>query len=247
MIRAVTFDFWQTLYAENDDADHGYVRWRAQRIAEYLQNHGCCFDDQAVMVGLEDARTYLDGVWKQERRTVGAEILADILLRRLGVTSVDGIPGEIASILQTAVLHLPLSRVPHAIETLRLLSSQFPVALICDTGFTPGRVLREMMRRDGVLNCFRHLTFSDEVGCSKPSPKNFACTLEALGVGPHEAVHVGDLIETDIIGAKEAGMKAVLYWGEGRTYEATEPADAVIRDHRELPATIEALCSLRRG
>jgi len=156
------------------------------------------------------------------------------VLARLGARPEGDLRAGVAEAIEMAVLEAPAAPLPGAAEALLAVAERYPVALICDTGFSSGRALRRLLARDGLLGCFRHLTFSDELGTTKPSARNFELTLDALGVLPAEAVHVGDLVETDIVGAKGAGMWAVLYWGEGREYADTAPADAVIRRHDEL-------------
>ena len=233
-IRAVTFDFWQTLYADNGPIEQERVRVRVRLIAALLSERGIEFEHDSILLGLADARVHMDRVWRMEHRTLAPEKQALAVARRVGLTSPDGLLRDLGHAMQTAAIAVPADHVPHAMDTLRAVAERYRVALICDTGFSPGWVLRGMMERDGILDYFQHLTFSDELGSSKPSLANFQSTLNALGVEPREAAHVGDLIETDIIGAKNAGMKAVLYWGDGRDYTATAPADVVIRDHREL-------------
>jgi len=61
----------------------------------------------------------------------------------------------------------------------------------------------------GILKFFRFTIFSDEVGYDKPSPIIFKQALKLLGVEPQQTIHVGDLPETDIIGAKGMGMLTV--------------------------------------
>ena len=48
------------------------------------------------------------------------------------------------------------------------------------------------------------------VGAAKPDPRIFAAALEAAGCAPAEAVHVGDSRENDLIGARGAGLRALL-------------------------------------
>lgn len=48
-----------------------------------------------------------------------------------------------------------------------------------------------------------------EVGVSKPDPRIFRAAAEAVGVHPHEVLHVGDDAVTDVLGAYDAGMQAV--------------------------------------
>ncbi|GAI01605.1 unnamed protein product, partial [marine sediment metagenome] len=60
-----------------------------------------------------------------------------------------------------------------------------------------------------VLKYFCCTIFSDEIGRNKPNPIVFRQALKKLEVKATEAVHVGDLPETDIAGAKAVGMKTV--------------------------------------
>jgi putative hydrolase of the HAD superfamily len=83
------------------------------------------------------------------------------------------------------------------------------LALICNTGRTPGTMLRIVLARLGLSGFLSVLTFSDEVGLRKPHPEIFLRTLAALGVSPSDAVHVGDDVTTDIAGARKVGMRAV--------------------------------------
>jgi putative hydrolase of the HAD superfamily len=51
---------------------------------------------------------------------------------------------------------------------------------------------------------------SSLVGVEKPDPAIFLAALDSLGVGPEEALYVGDLYEVDVVGARAAGIEAVL-------------------------------------
>jgi putative hydrolase of the HAD superfamily len=97
------------------------------------------------------------------------------------------------------------------------------------------------MRRDGLLSHFEVLTFSDELGVAKPQPKAFLDTLRGLGVSPEEAAHIGDLPETDLVGARGVGMKTVLFLGESGRDDGLPLADAVFEDYVELPGLLETL------
>src|SRR5215470_15895680 len=60
---------------------------------------------------------------------------------------------------------------------------------------------------------------SSVVGISKPDPRIFALGLQASGTAPAETVYVGDSYFVDVVGARQAGLGAVLFdpgraWGE---------------------------------
>jgi FMN hydrolase / 5-amino-6-(5-phospho-D-ribitylamino)uracil phosphatase len=55
-----------------------------------------------------------------------------------------------------------------------------------------------------------HFSFTPStVGAAKPTPAMFHRALEQAGVEPHEAVHVGDHPELDVMAAQQVGMRAV--------------------------------------
>ncbi|MGC8601500.1 MAG: HAD family hydrolase [Thermoprotei archaeon] len=68
------------------------------------------------------------------------------------------------------------------------------------------------LRTYGLHRLFDVIVLSSEVGFKKPDPMIFDVALARLGLLDHrgEVVYVGDTYETDVVGAKGAGMKAVL-------------------------------------
>jgi putative hydrolase of the HAD superfamily len=72
-----------------------------------------------------------------------------------------------------------------------------------------GRV-EEALRAAGLRQYFEVVIDSALAGVEKPDPRIFQAALNALGVVPEEALYVGDLYEVDIVGARAAGMEAVL-------------------------------------
>jgi putative hydrolase of the HAD superfamily len=71
-------------------------------------------------------------------------------------------------------------------------------------------LLRWKLGELGLAHRFDHLVISGEVGIEKPDPRFFLGALQAIGVDPERAVHVGDLYEVDVVGAREAGLEAIL-------------------------------------
>ncbi len=63
------------------------------------------------------------------------------------------------------------------------------------------------------LGLARHLDFildSAVVGVEKPDPRIFRMALDQANVGPAEAVYIGDLYSVDVLGARGAGLRAIL-------------------------------------
>ncbi len=62
----------------------------------------------------------------------------------------------------------------------------------------------------GLRDYFDVVVDSALVGVEKPNPVIFQTALDALGVSPEEALYIGDLYEVDVLGARAAGIEAVL-------------------------------------
>ena len=237
MIKAITFDFWQTLY-ENSAIDY------SQRIhylkTELEQAGGVTFEQTKFEAGVKIARDTWNRTWVQDFRTIGADEWLAILLQYLGVSLAAKQIQPIQIWMEHGVLtHVP-QLTPEARKVLADLSARYPLALISDTGLTPGRVLRQILEQDNLIGFFTHLTFSDEIGRSKPHPDAFLSTLEALDVDPAEAVHIGDLLRTDIAGAQSVGMRGVQYIGlnHDQSVDNGITPDAIIRSHTELESLL---------
>lgn len=87
----------------------------------------------------------------------------------------------------------------------------------------------------GIDNYFDAFVTVDLCLAEKPDQKAFHYVLDKLKVQPEETIMVGDSIQFDIIGAKNVGMKAILYAGN-KVYKVSEtnPADGVINHLLDL-------------
>ena len=80
------------------------------------------------------------------------------------------------------------------------------------------------------------VVISAEAGVRKPDPGIFRIALERAGVGADEALHVGDLAEEDVEGARRAGLRAVLI--ERTPGRGAPPGVPLIRGLAELEALL---------
>src|SRR5574341_546638 len=62
---------------------------------------------------------------------------------------------------------------------------------------------------------FESVTYSAELGVEKPDPQIFNLAIQRMGCAPHEAVHVGDSYEKDVVGARAVGVTPILIDREG--------------------------------
>ncbi len=232
VIKAITFDFWFTLYQSKPVKMDERLRFLKRSIEAGSDTH---LEMAAMQEAFDVGREAWDRAWMDEYRTMGAREWVSIILNELRVSLRPAAQRELELALENTVLNDPPTLVAEARVVLPALADCYALAIISDTGLTPGHILHEVLKRDQVADHFAHMTFSDQLGSSKPHPDNFLHTLQALEVEPHEAVHIGDLLRTDIAGARQIGMRAVQYVGlyqDDAKLEVTP--DAVIQNHQEL-------------
>lgn len=76
--------------------------------------------------------------------------------------------------------------------------------------------LEDVLSGLGIGSYFERVIFSWQVRSAKPDGRIFRHALALMGVGPPDALHVGDSLDEDVRGARGAGMRAVLLDRSGR-------------------------------
>ena len=71
-------------------------------------------------------------------------------------------------------------------------------------------VLQRMFERVGLTRFFHAICDSCVEGVEKPDPRFFQIVLERSGGRPETTLHVGDLYHVDVVGARRAGLQAML-------------------------------------
>jgi putative hydrolase of the HAD superfamily len=242
-IKAITFDFWATLY-KTRTIDYNKRVLQLKTSVEQYSGH--TFAPEQFEAAVKVARETWSRTWIEQHRTITAADWLEVLLNELDISLTPPHFAEIEAKLENSVLEDLPSPVPEAKTVLPHLAKRYKLAIISDTGLTPGRILHQILEQDDLAGYFTHFTFSNEVGCSKPHAQAFLTTLKALGIEPQEAVHVGDLLRTDIAGAQAIGMRAVQYIGVNvdkgvaALGEIITP-DVVIKSHTELTSWLEQL------
>jgi FMN phosphatase YigB (HAD superfamily) len=238
VIEAVTFDFWNTIATVPPGA---MTEARRRGIVAALRSHDAEVEADLLVEGLRQAGLDWERAWAEGRHLPPHEGAAN-LIRRLGV---EGAAREmVAEAFLGAGREVLLEFAPgiHACLA-ELRRREIRLGIVCDVGFSSGELLRELLEAEGLLGHFDGWGFSDEVGHYKPSPQIFEAALAALGAQPGEAMHVGDLRRTDVVGAAALGMRTVRYRGmnPGGDAEGGEEAEFVLDSHEELPELVERL------
>ncbi len=76
--------------------------------------------------------------------------------------------------------------------------------------------LYDLLANLGIDRFFERVVLSWHAGSAKPDPVIFRRALEAMSIGPRQALHVGDSLHEDVAGACAAGLTAVLLDRGGR-------------------------------
>lgn len=219
ILEVVTLDCWGTLV----DHRHTCV---AERLAR-LRSHLPAVSEEALSHAYEMALTRFREV-ERLGFSLNAASMLSLTLDALGITLPAAAHQDTLRYWEEVLLDSPPPLLPGVAELLPALQSRgLRLALISDTGLTPGRVMRPVLRTLGLLPYLEHCAFSDELGVTKRHVQPFASTLAALGVAPERALHVGDNVETDILGARRAGLYAALLCMDGQRIGA-EAADHIL-------------------
>ena len=145
-----------------------------------------------------------DGIWTAYEEAYVAEIGAPAELTGAAVTELDlafrqpGIwsrqaPGSLAGLRALQATGVTLAIVSNSDGT---LEGRLRNEAICQVGDGPGVPMTIVID-------------SAVVGVAKPDPAIFTIALDACGVAPEAAVHIGDTVGADIDGAHAAGIRPI--------------------------------------
>lgn len=240
-IDTVTFDLWNTLIAHDEFYDDNIRRFRIDGIADALVQKGL----PITKADVERAYLLSDGRlaerWSTDR-DMDVEEQLSLFLCCMGVEPSEELIKAIDSPYTDAVLKVKPFLVEGAREAILDMKERgCQVALISNTGRTPGKSMRKVMEGFDLLDLFDEVTFSNEVGYLKPHPKIFEDTLSLLSARPERAVHIGDHAVLDVLGAKKAGMRSVHVTQYALKGDCRYTADVRIERISELSAAIERL------
>jgi putative hydrolase of the HAD superfamily len=231
-LRAVTFDCWHTLIYESSWETAHALRVAALERAAIAAGRGLESGEAGRAFDVAWGR-HMD-LWAQQVAT-GAREVAHWALEELDLNPHGDQFPPLLEAFEEASHSGEVRMIEGALETLtRLDEAGIRCALICDTGLTPGRVVRKLLDRHGLLARLRETIFSDEWSLPKPHPRVFEAALESLGVPAVEAVHVGDLRRTDVAGARAVGMGTIRITAANDDTTALADADHVAASHAEV-------------
>jgi putative hydrolase of the HAD superfamily len=233
-LRAVTFDFWNTLVHETPGQLRGM---RVDAWEHIFERVGSPVPRATIESAIDESWRTFDAAWQANHQYRAGDAAA-LVLERLPVQVDPKVRDELIDVFVTvgSTAVLPATgNVDVALAALK--EAGIRIGIICDVGMTPSTILREHLEKHGLLEWFDHWSFSDEVGVYKPDRRIFEHALAGLGdIEPAASAHIGDLRRTDVAGAQALGITAVRYTGvfDDPPGEGLPEAELVVADHADL-------------
>lgn len=137
----------------------------------------------------------------------------------------------------TLASHLNEVYLKHRFEDIELYEDVLPVLQKLKRKYTIGLLSNgnSYPERCGLEGIFQFVVFSQDHGVEKPDPEIYRIALKKAGCSKEELLHVGDSLENDVIGAKNAGIKSIWL---NRNQDKTSPE---IEAECEIQSLIELL------
>jgi putative hydrolase of the HAD superfamily len=116
----------------------------------------------------------------------------------------------------------------------------YTCCIATNAGESDSEDVKKGLARVGADTYFTFIFSSWDIGFEKPDPRFFRFIIEKLRTDPANCIMIGDNYEKDIIAAKTAGMKTILFNPSDRR-EHFPHADSVIQGMDQLSVIIEKL------
>jgi HAD superfamily hydrolase (TIGR01509 family) len=204
---AVTTDFWFTLCYLPAAARRRVERERFETWADPLEVAG--LSRATVRRHLRALAAWTDAEERRGRApSIGRQSIW--LARRSGV-ALDA--NVVTRRLEASLRGSPIRAAPGVREALAQLRDRgLRLGLISNLVNESAAVAEVILQELGLDRFYSSRVFSSDLPWSKPDPRPFRRCLDALGVDPAASVHVGDRA-IDRVGARRAGMRAIVYTG----------------------------------
>lgn len=211
-LKVITIDFWNTIFNSANGEERTYERERV--VAEEIAKLGKNVPKEVLKDAFHEAWNFFNEEWLNNQRTPTTKELVHHFWAHLQLVENHDTARLLEKAFAEGILDYPPALMPGVAEALKTLSQKYKLALISDTAFSPGSILKELMESVGIAQYFSAYSFSDETGVAKPHEFAYNKVLKELDCEPQDALHIGDIEKTDILGAKNLGMKAILYKGD---------------------------------
>jgi putative hydrolase of the HAD superfamily len=237
-VEAVLFDLFDTLLLLEDEEE--YYEPCLRKMHAFLVKNGIDvqFDDFSLVYFEVRDKFYSETRESLEEPHFNVRVLQT--LQRLGYSFTVSDPivaGSTRAFAEEFMLHVKPDTT--AFDLLQKLHIKYKLGLVSNFGIP--ECGRSLLEKFGMEGYFDVVVISGEVNRRKPSPEIFRRALQVLNVSPSNVVFVGDMIDLDVKGPKNVGIKAVLVERKPLEVEACVKPDWIIKNLAELPSVLERL------
>jgi HAD superfamily hydrolase (TIGR01509 family) len=247
-IRAVSFDLFDTLVdllQENLPVEehHGAPLPASVHALHAAVSRCSAVPFESFTRAMVDGARHFAETHFAHHREVPTLLRFQDLTRRLGLDE-DGLPGVLTEV-HMGILRDQVGALPQHVEVLGSLRRRARLGLC--SNFSHSQTALGVLRETGLLPHLDAVVISDDFGLRKPRTEIFEEVLARLSVEPEEAVHVGDNLRVDVVGAAALGIRTA--WLTRRIpdpetalreHEGARP-DLVLADLAELPDALARL------
>jgi putative hydrolase of the HAD superfamily len=202
-IRAVVFDCYSTLIDIKTNEQKNEI---FHYLSLYLQYYGAKVDAAKLKSALDLERDRFMQSKAEQYPEIDLEVAFNNILREEGL----GNPflAESCCKLFRVLSRERFQLFPDSLPVLEeMKKSRYPIAVVSDAQkvfwLNEGEIL-------GIRQFFKFVLLSTHFGFRKPDPRLFRIACAMLNTPPEEAVYIGNDLETDVKGAKQIGMQAIL-------------------------------------
>ena len=241
-IRAILFDFGGTLmYGRRDWAP--VISKADEELTIYLRSQGMDINPNTFPI---EFRRRLSEYFKQRENDLMETTYTFVLRELLKDKGYEGVPNDSLRNALDALFSVTQKNwvlEEDAIQTMEALKENgYKLGIVSNAGDDTD--VQQLARGFGITKYFDFILTSAACSFRKPHPRIFELALSNWYCPPNEAVMVGDHLDADIRGAKNAGLYGV--WISRRAnpemeiQEQVQP-DASLSSLSELPNIVERL------
>ena len=241
-LRAVIFDLGGTLMYERSSW-HDITAQGDEALTKYLINQGMELNLSTFPV---EFRRRLGEYFSQREKDLLETSYTFVLIELLKDKGYTNLPDDVIRKALDSLFSITQTNwvlEEDALPTLKKLEKDgYRMGLISNAG--DDQDVHQLVRRFGIASYFDFILTSAACSYRKPHPRIFELAIAKWYFLPSETVMVGDNLDADIRGAKNAGLYAV--WISRRAGPSSEDQprvqpDATVSTLSELPALLDYL------
>lgn len=211
IIKAISFDFWNTLYK------HNYTNTKRKEIRDkaiecFINKYEVTLNHNYHITNFfSDVDAFVKKRWMQNLPSsdnIIIDYLYNLYNNKYPKYFLSELLNELYSIYENKLKPIPLPNVDIMLKT---LSDRFKLFIISDTYTIKSGSIERILQKDKLSQFFTEKYFSDIIGEQKPSNKAIDFIKSKEGIGSKNILHIGDLIEKDYQLAENSGCYFIHY------------------------------------